>query len=117
MNRPLQNAQKLLQKDGSTTDAHLEAKRLEAQGRLPGHGEQHGIVWHGTTACCSVGATGSIWHHMGNGYTYLYSSQDCANSVKMQTVEGVGRITGLNRDKLFFLRLTKKMLERTIDAQ
>lgn len=64
-------------------DDHPQAQRLGAQGSLPGQREQHGIAWHGTTAWCSAGATGSVWHHMDNGYTDLYSGQDRINSVKM----------------------------------
>lgn len=71
-------------------DDHPQAGRLGALGSLPGQGEQHGIAWHGTTACYSAGATGSVWHHMGNGYADLNSSQDSINSFKMQTADGVG---------------------------
>lgn len=63
-------------------DDHPPAKRLGAQWSLPGQREKHGIAWHGTTACYSAGATGSVWHHMDNGYTNLYSSQESISAVK-----------------------------------
>jgi len=38
----------------------------------------------------SAGVTGSTWHHLDNGHTDLYYSQDSNSAVKMQTVSKDG---------------------------
>lgn len=74
---------------------YTQIRDLELGGIHQVRGEQHGKFGMAATACYSAGATGSVWHHMGSGYTNLCCSQDSTNPVKMQTAEGIGWITGL----------------------